>query len=128
MPKIYRLKYLKFQFEKNFYKSLSLLLGINKLIRLGTGAIEIKSGYGLNVESEIKILKVIRRLKESTPITIKSTFLGAHAIPKEFKTSKEYLDQVINLMIPKIIEKDLIDFIDIFCEKVILILKTLKEY
>lgn len=90
---------------------------INKLIRLGTGAIEIKSGYGLNIESEIKILKVIRRLKENTPITIKSTFLGAHAIPQEFKTSKEYLDLVINLMIPKIIEKDLIDFIDIFCEE-----------
>jgi imidazolonepropionase len=90
---------------------------LKKLIHLGTGAIEIKSGYGLNLESELKILRVIKKLKDKSPITIKSTFLGAHAVPKEYKNNKNlYLETVINKMLPKIGEEKLADYIDIFCE------------
>jgi len=96
----------------------SAISRINELIKTGTGAIEIKSGYGLTVDSELKILRVIKRLKESSEITIKSTFLGAHAIPKEFKNNKDkYLDLVINKMLPRIVEENLADYVDIFCEK-----------
>ena len=91
---------------------------LNKLAAMGTGAIEIKSGYGLTLDSEIKILKVIKRLKEKSDITIKATFLGAHAIPNKFKKNKkDYLDLVINTMLPKISEEQLADYVDIFCEK-----------
>lgn len=91
---------------------------LNKLIKLGTGAIEIKSGYGLSVESELKILRVIKKLKETTPITIKSTFLGAHAVPKKYKKNKkEYIELIINEMLPEIASKNLADYIDIFCEE-----------
>ena len=91
---------------------------LRNLIHLGTGAIEIKSGYGLNLESELKILRVIRKLKDKSPITIKSTFLGAHAVPLKYKDNKElYLDTIINEMLPKINSQDLADYIDIFCEK-----------
>ena len=91
---------------------------LRNLIHLGTGAIEIKSGYGLNLESELKILRVIRKLKDKSPITIKSTFLGAHAIPLKYKDNKElYLDTIINEMLPKINSQNLADYIDIFCEK-----------
>ena len=91
---------------------------LRNLIHLGTGAIEIKSGYGLNLESELKILRVIRKLEDKTPITIKSTFLGAHAIPLKYKDNKElYLDTIINEMLPKINSQNLADYIDIFCEK-----------
>jgi imidazolonepropionase len=87
---------------------------INRLIKMGTGAIEIKSGYGLTIDSEIKILKVIKRLKENSDITIKATFLGAHALPKEFKKNKtEYMDLVINKMLPKVVEEQLADYIEI---------------
>lgn len=89
---------------------------IKKLISYGTGCLEIKSGYGLNYESELKMLKVIKRLKNSLPILIKSTFLGAHAIPKEY-SKKEYFDLIINKMIPDFSKENLIDFVDIFCEK-----------
>ncbi|MDC1024839.1 imidazolonepropionase [Flavobacteriales bacterium] len=91
---------------------------LNKLIKLGTGAIEIKSGYGLSVESELKILRVIKKLKETTPITIKSTFLGAHAVPEKYKENKnEYIELIINEMLPKIASNNLADYIDIFCEE-----------
>ena len=91
---------------------------LRNLIHLGTGAIEIKSGYGLNLESELKILRVIRKLKDKSPITIKSTFLGAHAIPLKYKDNKElYLDTIINEMLPEINSQNLADYIDIFCEK-----------
>ena len=89
---------------------------IKKLISYGTGCLEIKSGYGLNYESELKMLKVIKRLKNSLPILIKSTFLGAHAIPKEY-SKKEYFELIINKMIPDFSKENLIDFVDIFCEK-----------
>ena len=94
------------------------LIRINEAIQQGTGAIEIKSGYGLTLESELKILRVIKKLKEYCDITIKSTFLGAHAIPIEFKNRKDdYLDLIIDKMLPIIAEEKLADFIDIFCEK-----------
>ncbi len=87
------------------------------IISMGTGAVEIKSGYGLNTESELKILKVIRRLKNLDLIPIKATFLGAHAIPIEYKQDKQkYIDIVINEMIPRVAQEQLADFIDVFCE------------
>ena len=91
---------------------------INEIIRFGTGAVEIKSGYGLSVEDELKMLRVIKRLKETTPITIKSTFLGAHAVPAEYKGKQdEYVDLVINEMIPVVASEELADYIDVFCDK-----------
>lgn len=91
---------------------------VQKVIATGTGAIEIKSGYGLTVEAELKMLRVIKRLKESLPITVKATFLGAHAFPKEYKENhRGYIDLIINEMLPKIAEEQLADYIDIFCER-----------
>ena len=85
---------------------------------MGTGAVEIKSGYGLTVEDELKMLRVIARLKETTPITIKATFLGAHAVPAEYKGRQgEYVDHIINEMIPMVAAYDLADYIDVFCDK-----------
>jgi imidazolonepropionase len=83
----------------------------------GTGAVEIKSGYGLSVEAELKMLRVIKRLKEDSDLTIKATFLGAHAIPTQFKENrKEYIDLIINEMIPLIESENLAEYIDVFCE------------
>ena len=94
------------------------LARLNELVQMGTGAIEIKSGYGLTLDTELKMLRVIKRLKENTDITIKATFLGAHALPKEFKDNKEgYMDLVINEMLPKVAAEKLADYVDIFCEK-----------
>lgn len=89
---------------------------IEKLIKYGTGSLEIKTGYGLSYDGELKMLKVIKRLKESLPIQIKSTFLGAHAIPKNYK-KEEYLRLVLDEMLPDFAKDELIDFVDIFCEK-----------
>jgi len=90
---------------------------LEQVIKSGTGAIEIKSGYGLNVEDEMKMLRVIRVLKQLSPIPIKSTFLGAHAVPEEFKNNKAaYMHLVCNEMLPRIAGENLADFIDIFCE------------
>lgn len=94
------------------------LLRANEIMKQGTGAVEIKSGYGLSLESELKMLRVIQRLKEETPLTIKSTLLAAHAIPPEFKGNKEgYVKHIIDEIIPAVVEEKLADFIDIFCEK-----------
>ena len=91
---------------------------INSVIRQGTGAIEIKSGYGLSFDSELKMLQVIKQIKDKSKIQVKSTFLGAHAYPVEFKENKEgYIDLVLNKMLPAFKKKNLIDFIDVFCEK-----------
>jgi len=91
---------------------------IREIIQLGTGAVEIKSGYGLNPEDELKMLRVIRRIKEVSPITVVSTFLGAHAVPAEFRGRQtEYVDQVIHEMIPQLASENLADFIDVFCDK-----------
>ena len=91
---------------------------INNVIKNGTGAIEIKSGYGLTVNSELKMLNVIKKIKKDSKIEVKSTFLGAHAFPIEFKDNKDgYVDLIIEEMLPLFVEKKLIDFIDVFCEK-----------
>ena len=91
---------------------------LKKLIRNGTGAIEIKSGYGLTLESELKILRVIKKLKENFSIPIKATFLGAHAIPNQYKEKRaEYIQLIIDKMIPEIAKEKLADYIDVFCEK-----------
>ncbi|MBQ6770266.1 MAG: imidazolonepropionase [Bacteroidales bacterium] len=91
---------------------------LDEVMRMGTGAIEIKSGYGLTTESELKLLRVIRRLKENSPLTIKSNFLGAHGIPMEYRGHQEdYVDLVINEMIPLVASEDLADFIDVFCDQ-----------
>lgn len=90
---------------------------LNELVQMGTGAIEIKSGYGLTLDAELKILRVIKRLKENTDVTIKATFLGAHALPKEYKDNKNsYMDLVINEILPIVAKEGLADFVDIFCE------------
>jgi imidazolonepropionase len=90
---------------------------LNDMMRTGTGAVEIKSGYGLTKDAELKMLRVIKRLKDNHPIAIKATFLGAHAFPLEFRENHQgYLDQMIALL-PIIVEEDLADYIDIFCEK-----------
>lgn len=91
---------------------------LEEVMKMGTTAIEIKSGYGLTTEAELKMLKVIKRLKENYPIEIKATFLGAHAVPKEYKDNKDaYLDLLIDEMMPKIAQEGLADYVDIFCEK-----------
>ena len=91
---------------------------LNNLIQMGTGAIEIKSGYGLTLDAELKILRVIKRLKNNTEVSIKATFLGAHALPKEYKDNKEgYMNLVIDEMLPQVAEEKLADYVDIFCEK-----------
>lgn len=90
---------------------------LEEVMRLGTGAAEIKSGYGLTVNGELKMLRVIQRLAQNYPITIKATFLGAHAFPLEFKENhKGYIDLIINEMLPEIAKNKLADFIDAFCE------------
>jgi len=91
---------------------------LNEIISQGTGAVEIKSGYGLSLEAELKMLRVIKKLKELSPLTIKATFLGAHAYPALYKENKRrYLDLVIEEMIPAVAEENLADFIDVFCEQ-----------
>jgi imidazolonepropionase len=101
--------------EDDLYISASARL--RSLIKMGTGAIEIKSGYGLSLAGEIKMLRVIKRLKESFEIPIKSTFLGAHAFPAEFKNNQQaYIDLIINEMLPAIQKENLADYIDVFCE------------
>lgn len=87
-------------------------------MRLGTGAIEIKSGYGLDVESELKMLRVVRRLRETAPIPIRATFLGAHALPEEYKEDRTgYIRLVTETMLPRIAAEGLADYIDVFCEQ-----------
>lgn len=89
-----------------------------EVMRMGTGAIEIKSGYGLTVEAELKMLRVVKRLKENYPIAIKATFLGAHALPENFKNDKiGYVTYIIEEILPRVVEEKLADYIDVFCEK-----------
>src|SRR4030042_56746 len=97
---------------------LQSMVRINEIISLGTGAVEIKSGYGLTVSDELKMLRVIRRIKESSPIEVRATFLGAHAMPEEYKNNREkYMDLVISEMIPAVASEELADYIDVFCDK-----------
>jgi len=94
------------------------VMRVKAVMKLGTGAIEIKSGYGLTIDAELKMLRVIQRIKEDFPIEIKATFLGAHAIPNTYKDNKEgYLNLIIKDMLPKIAKEQLADYIDVFCEK-----------
>ena len=88
------------------------------VVKMGTGAIEIKSGYGLNTEDELKMLRVIQRVRQDSPICVRSTFLGAHAVPEKYKNNvSKYVDIVINEMIPQVAADELADFIDVFCDK-----------
>ena len=90
---------------------------LEEVMKMGTGAVEIKSGYGLSVQGELKMLRVIQKLKANYPIEIKATFLGAHAFPTEFKENHQgYIDILINEMLPAIANENLADFIDVFCE------------
>lgn len=90
---------------------------LDEVIKWGTGAIEIKSGYGLTLESELKMLRVIQRLKETSPLTIKSTFLGAHSIPMEYRGQQEkYVDLIISEMLPAVAQEKLADYVDVFCD------------
>jgi imidazolonepropionase len=100
--------------EQLFNSAWKRLEEVNKL---GTGAIEIKSGYGLSLEGELKMLRVIKKLKEKSSLKIKSTFLGAHAFPLEYKENHQvYIDSIINEMLPVIGKEKLADYIDVFCE------------
>ncbi|GAA0872373.1 imidazolonepropionase [Gangjinia marincola] len=102
-------------FDELYEQSRKRLEGI---MRMGTGAVEIKSGYGLTTEAELKMLRVIKKLKENYPIQIKATFLGAHAMPTEFKKNKQgYTSLLIDEMLPAIADENLADFIDVFCEE-----------
>jgi imidazolonepropionase len=91
---------------------------LDEIISYGTGAVEIKSGYGLSTKSELKMLRVIKRLKKDSPLTIRANFLGAHAVPPEYKNRQtEYVDKVISEMLPQVAEEGLADFVDVFCDK-----------
>lgn len=102
--------------ETDLYKQSAHRL--EEVMKLGTGAIEIKSGYGLTIEAEMKILRVAKKLGEDYPIAIKTTFLGAHAVPSEYKGNKDgYMDLICSEMLPKIAAEKLADYVDIFCEE-----------
>lgn len=101
--------------EEDIYEQSKLRL--EEVMQLGTGAVEIKSGYGLTIEGELKMLRVIKKLAENYPISIKATFLGAHAFPTHYKENKSgYIEEIITQMIPEIAQNKLADYIDVFCE------------
>ena len=109
-------KKLQHKIEDHLYKD--AVTRIEEIIKSGTGALEIKSGYGLTLDSELKMLQVIKKLKEIFPIPIKATFLGAHAIPSKYKENREeYIELIINNIIPEVASQKLADYIDVFCEK-----------
>jgi len=94
------------------------MVRIDEIISKGTGAVEIKSGYGLSLEAELKMLRVIRKIKERSPLEVKATFLGAHAVPLEYMGRRaDYVDLVINEMIPVVASEQLADYIDVFCDE-----------
>lgn len=102
--------------EDDLYES--AMNRLKEITGYGTGAVEIKSGYGLTTEGELKMLRVVKRLKEDSPLTIKSNFLGAHAVPPEYKQNQEaYVDLIINEMLPEVAKEDLADYIDVFCDR-----------
>ena len=90
---------------------------VKEVMMLGTGALEIKSGYGLTTDDEIKMLKVAGRIEREFPLPVKKTFLGAHAVPNEYSNRRDYIDEVINEMIPAIVDLNLAQYIDVFCEE-----------
>ena len=99
--------------DELFDRSLDRLLDV---IKLGVGALEIKSGYGLTLKAERKMLRVIKRLKSVSPIPLKATFLGCHAVPSEFDNSSDYTNHVIEDMLPEFVSEGLVDYVDVFCE------------
>ncbi len=102
--------------EDELYES--ALQRITEIAGFGTGAVEIKSGYGLTADTELKMLRVIKKLKQNTPLEIKATFLGAHAVPANYRGNQSaYVDLVINEMIPQVASEKLADYIDVFCDK-----------
>lgn len=102
--------------EQELYDDAQMRL--EQMIGFGSGAVEIKSGYGMTTEAEMKMLRVIRRLKENSPLTIKSTLLGAHGIPMEYRGRQEaFVDLVVNEMIPQAAAEGLADFVDVFCDQ-----------
>lgn len=102
--------------ESDLYKQ--SIKRVKEVMQLGTGALEIKSGYGLTLEAELKMLRVIKRIKQKFPIKVKSSFLGAHALPSIYKENKDdYINLVINEMLPRVANEKLANFIDVFCEK-----------
>lgn len=101
--------------EEELYQS--ALQRLREVVSMGTGAIEIKSGYGLTLEAELKMLRVIKRLRETTPVEIRASFLGAHAIPPIYKDDRDsYIRLITHQMIPEVAKNKLADFIDVFCE------------
>ncbi|WP_291153729.1 imidazolonepropionase [Flavobacterium sp. UBA7680] len=101
--------------EEEIYEQSKLRL--EEVMHLGTGAVEIKSGYGLTIEGELKMLRVIKKLAQNYPISIKATFLGAHAFPTHYKENKAgYIDEIITKMLPEIAQNKLADYVDVFCE------------
>lgn len=101
--------------EEEIYEQSKVRL--EEVMHLGTGAVEIKSGYGLTVEGELKMLRVIKKLSQNYPISIKATFLGAHAFPLHYKDNKAgYIDEIITKMLPEIAQNKLADYVDVFCE------------
>ena len=94
----------------------SAMRRVDEIIRKGTGCVEIKSGYGLKTEDELKMLRVIRRIKETTPLKVKSTFLGAHAVGRGY-SQPDYVDLVVNEMIPEVGKEHLADYVDVFCDE-----------
>ncbi|HRY33505.1 MAG TPA: imidazolonepropionase [Bacteroidales bacterium] len=102
--------------EEELFETASLRL--REIMSYGTGAVEIKSGYGLNTEDELKMLRVIRRLKQESRLTIRASFLGAHAVPAEYKgRQEEYVDMLIGEMLPRVAEERLADYVDVFCDR-----------
>lgn len=94
------------------------MVRVEEVMHFGTGAIEIKSGYGLTTEDEIKMLRVVRRIAEESPLTVKATFMGAHAFPERFRDNHEgYISEIINDMIPAVAAEGLAEYIDVFCEE-----------
>ena len=101
--------------EEELYRS--AMERAKEIMATGTGAVEIKSGYGLDPESEIKMLRVAKKLQQDLPLPVKTTFLGAHAFPAEYSDNKEgYVEEIINTMIPMVASEELADYIDVFCE------------
>ncbi|MEQ8560777.1 MAG: imidazolonepropionase, partial [Cytophagales bacterium] len=94
----------------------STWLRLREIIKMGTGAVEIKSGYGLSLESELKLLRVAKRIQEASPIKVKTTFLGAHAVPKDME-QEAYVKTVIEEMLPAVAEEKLADYCDVFCDR-----------
>ncbi|MBK0371151.1 imidazolonepropionase [Flavobacterium agrisoli] len=102
--------------EEDLYEQSKIRL--EEVLSLGTGAIEIKSGYGLTLEGELKMLRVIKKLAQNYPVTIKATFLGAHAVPAHFKSNKAgYIKEITTVMLPQIAKEKLADYVDVFCEE-----------